>query len=568
MSSPFSVVFGKRSANDIDTIISSDSIIDVARELGISVSKNVVPCINKDKHVDSEGAPTMSFNLVKNTFRCWVCPDVGGDVVDLVMIVQNVDRECAVQFLSIRSEITSNLERNKFFNGRKSGSLDSTDRESVFKDFFNGMDNERGIDLIGFASTKGGTGKTLVVNNLAVIISLITRYIGQHRNGPSQLVELIDLDFGKPDQQLLFGIDPEYYIEDVFYQQSKELSWNCLRQSNPLDNLKLVSSCPIRKSKSLYYLKKNEILYMLHNSDANIKLADFGGGSDKESLEFLSSIKSKVFVINPDRASIEAVFNLILSLLYYPMKQQFKGSKKVLNLIEKLRDCNRSGFTVNDLSGEIESIDNARSEHKKLKDLYEDTIKPFNRELGLPVNGNDNLSLERIKKDMPVLHDKVHEILFHNTGNGSYSYSKKSAIYRTYNEIKNTIREFESYTSRLETLLQTKLFGLVINKCDKGPAQSVAGDLVERIKKTFSMNLSHLGHIPEEQALRNISNYGMPFTVFNPGHEVLDHFYKISDTIIGLKKGSTEKIVYEQRDYVKDLKKQWLSQTEHIGSLA
>jgi MinD-like ATPase involved in chromosome partitioning or flagellar assembly len=568
MRSPFSVVFDKRSANNIDKIISSNKIIDVARELGISVGKHVVPCVKKENHINSNGAPTMSFNLIKNTFRCWVCPDVGGDIVDLVMTVQNVDRERAVQFLSIRKDLKSDQERNKFFKGRKPGNLDTTDREMLFKDFFDGMDNGRSIDLIAFASTKGGTGKTLVVNNLAVIIALITRYLGQHRNSPSQLVELVDLDFGKPDQQLLFGMEPEYYIEDIFYQQSKELSWNRLRQDSHLDNLKLVSSSPIRKSNSLYYLKKNEILYMLHNSDAHIKLADFGGGSDKETLDFLSSIKSKVFVINPDRASIEAVFNLILSLLYYPMKQQFKGSGKVLDLIEKLRNCRRNGFTVNDLIGEIDTIDQARFEHKNLKCFYEETIKPFNRELGLSVNGNDSFSLEKIKMDMPIVHDKVHHILFQKNGKGSYSYSKKSAIYRTYNEIKNTIRAFESYTFRLENLLQTKLFGLVINKCDKGTAESVAGDLVERIEKTFSMSLSHLGDIPEEQVLRNISNYGMPFAVFDLEHEVLDHFFKISDTIIGLKKGSTEKIVYEQRDYVRDLKKHWVSQTEQIGSLA
>ncbi len=566
MSSPFSEFSHNRSNSNIDVLNRANPIFEIARELGIPVGKNVVHCIKREKHVNSNGVPTMTFNLIKNTFRCWVCPDVCGDVVDLVMLAKDVDRERAIQFLSIRSDIKTDNDRAKFFKGKSLEKMESSDREAVFKDFFSGMENDQEIDLIAFASTKGGTGKTLVVNNIAVILSLITRYIGSYRKADPQHIELIDLDFGKPDQRLLLGVDPEYYIEDVFYQQPKELLWDCLREHIPLENLKLVSSCPIRKSKSLYYLKKNEILYMLHNSDANIKLVDFSGGSDKDTLDFLSSIKSKVFVINPDRASVEAVFNLILSLLYYPMKQQFKGSKDALALAEKLRDCSRNGFTVNDLRDEIHRIDKKRSGLKKLKNFYKNTVEPFQTELGMSVSGNGSISIGKLKQDLPALHNKVHEILFHS--NSSYSYSKKRKIYRTFTDIEHNIRVFDSFTSRLDNLLTTSLFGLVINKCDKELADTVAGNLVDRIGKTFSMNLSHLGNIPEEEALRNISDYGMPFTVHDPEHEVLNHFFKITDTIIRLKSGSTEKIVFEQRDYLKDLKKNWLAQTKPVGVLA
>ena len=566
MGSTLSVFQKIRDNFDVEKILKVNSIIDVAREFGLNVGKNVIPCIKKKNHVDQNGPPTMTLNLIKNTFRCWVCSDVGGDVIDLVMQVKNVDRDKAIQFLSIRSEIKSESERNGFFSDSSYSRLNSNEREAIFSDFLSGLGSSRGIDLIAFASTKGGTGKTLLVNNLAVIISLITRYIGNHRERKPQNVELIDLDFGKPDQRLLLGIEPEYYIEDIFYHQSGHYKWDLLRQDTPADNLIFISSCPVRKSNSLYYLKKNEILYMLHNSDAGIKLADFGASSDKDTLDFLSSIKSKVFVINPDRASVEAAFNLILSLLYYPMKQQFKNSSEAMNLLEKLRTCRCSGFTMGDMREGLRRVDKARSEHDNIKHFFEHTIYPFRQELGIPDSKNGKPTLEAIRKDLPLMQNKVHQIIFNcNSVNGDYSYAQKRRIYRTIKSIEQSVRKFDSFSKRLEGMLQTSLFGLIINKCNKEEADSIAGELVNRISDLFSLNLFYLGHIPEAKALRNISNYQMPFIVFDPEHSVLSHFYSITDTIVGLKDGSTAKLICDQKGHLASLKMEWADLAEHAS---
>lgn len=564
MSSPFSGLYKNQKDYNTKKILESNKIIDVARELGLSVARNVIPCIKKENHVNHNGPATMTFNLIKNTFRCWVCPNVGGNVIDLVMQVKNINRDKALQYLSIRSDIKSYTERNNYFNEKNRKKINPSDRESIFRDFLNRLDCNRGIDLIAFASTKGGTGKTLVVNNLSVIISLIARYIGKHRESSPQTVELIDLDFGKPDQRLLLGIEPEYFIEDIFYQRRRNLTWELLRQNTPAENLKFISSCPVRKSNSLYYRRKNEILYMLHNSDAKLKLADFGGGSDKDTLDFLGSIRSKVFVINSDRASVEAVFNLILSLLYYTMKQRFKGSSAALNLVEKLRDCRRNGFTIEDLRDGFHRLDKKRTQNSQLKQFYDITMRPFKKKLGIPVGIDGNPMLEILNEDLLLLREKVNQVLFHDNGkNGGYTYAQKSSIYRTFTTIEHTVQELNSYSKRLKDMLETSLFGLIINKCDKEEADAVASDLVKSISDIFSMRLTYLGDIPEEKALRNISNYQMPFIIFDPNHPVISNFSAITDKIIGLSNGSTVRIIQDQKDHIGALENQWANYAEH-----
>jgi len=565
MDEPFSLFYHTNDSYDIDRILRTNPIIDVARELGLSVNKTVIPCVKRENHVNKNGPPTMTFNLLKNTFKCWVCPNVGGNVIDLIMLVKNVDRQRAIDFLAMRSEIKTDQERKSYVTEQQHHrTLSLQDRESIFQDFLNNLEGSRGIDLIAFASTKGGTGKSLIVNNLAVIISLIARYISLHRETTSQLVELIDLDFGKPDQRLLLGIEPEYFIEDIFNKQSSPLNWDAIRVSTPAENLKLISACPVRKSTMLYYLRKNEVLYMLHNSNAHIKLADFGGGSDKDTLDFLSSIRSKIFVINPDRASVEAVFNLILVLLYYPMKQRFKNSNEALNLIEQLRNCQRTGFTVNDIREGFHDIDKNKNYNGKLAKYYTDVILPFKSKLNIPANGNSDISDTLLKEDLDELRQKVYQILFNENGNGGseLSFTQKSALYRTYNEIEQRVRRMDSYSHRLEEMLKTTLFGLIINKSDAGGASTIADELVSRVATTFSMELSHLGTIPEEKAIRNVSNYGMPFIIYDAGHPVLEYFFAITDTIISLKPGSTARIICEQQDYISALRAKWVEQLE------
>ncbi|MCP4725644.1 MAG: hypothetical protein GY863_11440 [bacterium] len=558
MTSRNKVYSDKPASFNKDEIIRSNNIIEVARELGIKVNKNVIPCIKIEDHVNIDGPPTMSFNPVSNTYRCWVCKDVGGTVIDLVTQMMDITEEKAMEYLAIRSETSSLPEKGQVLHARGITKLDRGSRESIFQQFISGIEDRNGIDLIAFASIKGGTGKSLVVNNLSVLVSLIARYIGLHKESEVQRVELIDLDFGKPDQRILFNREPEHYIEDVFYNKDAKLSWEDIRGKTPIDNLDFISPCPVRRSNSLYYLNKNEILYMLHNSDALIKLSDFGGGLNKDSLDFLSNIKNKIFVINPDRTSIEAVFNLILSLIYSPLKNSFKANRDAANLLENLRNHHRTGFTVRELRKELDKIDKMNGRANSLNTFYNDLIAPLKKQLELSELNGLELTLSRVREEIPILRERVNQIMFSKNGvSGKFSYTEKSKIYKRYSEIQQTMSGYSTHTERLEDMLKVSLFGLIINKCDKNLAQEIKDELIYRIENALSMKMTYLGNIPEDEDLRNVSNYDMPFAVSQINNPVLNYFFDITDKIIGLKAGSTEKIIEEQKGYIYSLKAQW-----------
>jgi len=70
-------------------------IIDIAQYLGLSIRGRAAHCFTHtpDNH------PSLIFNLSKNRFKCYVCPETHGSVIDLVMQVRNLAFKEAVREL-------------------------------------------------------------------------------------------------------------------------------------------------------------------------------------------------------------------------------------------------------------------------------------------------------------------------------------------------------------------------------------------------------------------------------------------------------------------------------------
>ena len=113
---------------NIEEILRKNDIISVARDLGLNIQKSMVPCVNLENHIDKRPRPTMSLNPINNRFKCWVCRDVEGDVIDLVRLYKKVSREKALQYLAIRSEARDSYRLKDFFKKEVS-------REEVYKQF-------------------------------------------------------------------------------------------------------------------------------------------------------------------------------------------------------------------------------------------------------------------------------------------------------------------------------------------------------------------------------------------------------------------------------------------------
>jgi DNA primase len=82
-------------------------ILELAKELGLAVTNNRARCLRPENHSHGDRTPSMSFNSVRNSFKCWVCPEVTGSVLDLVMIARGVSLTEAANYLSGQFRIES-----------------------------------------------------------------------------------------------------------------------------------------------------------------------------------------------------------------------------------------------------------------------------------------------------------------------------------------------------------------------------------------------------------------------------------------------------------------------------
>lgn len=83
-------------------LIRRNDILAVARELGLDVRGTKCRCLRPERHAHGDRTPSLSLNGRDNTFRCWVCADVRGSVIDLVMLARGLPRGEAVAYLAAR----------------------------------------------------------------------------------------------------------------------------------------------------------------------------------------------------------------------------------------------------------------------------------------------------------------------------------------------------------------------------------------------------------------------------------------------------------------------------------
>ncbi|MBI3946891.1 MAG: hypothetical protein HY321_13290, partial [Armatimonadetes bacterium] len=86
-----------------DELVRRNDVVAVARELGLEVRGTKCRCFHPEQHAHGDRTPSLWLNRRANTFRCWVCPEVHGSVIDLVMMVRGVSREEAVRTLAARA---------------------------------------------------------------------------------------------------------------------------------------------------------------------------------------------------------------------------------------------------------------------------------------------------------------------------------------------------------------------------------------------------------------------------------------------------------------------------------
>jgi len=434
-----------------------------------------------------------------------------------------------------------------------------SDKDFIFEKYVEEIGSIYGLDLFAICSIKGGVGKSMISNSLAITLALTLNYIAQVLKKRVQRVELIDLDFGKPDQRFISGVEPKYFIEDLFGDSGDSIDWDMVKTPTPIGNLKIVSSSPSKPSQGLFYEHRNKLLYYLSESDAQIKIIDFGGGLSSNLLYFLRNIKNKVLITTPERSSIEAFYHLALTLLANHILKAFCDDPRVKKLTDKLINCFKSDYDIRNLFNDLKSIDKERIKPENVDGFFQKEILPIQKEYG---NGSDRAIfsygelMEEILRTENLLEEKI-EKFGSASGNSQLEARKLKRTMSILMRIKKRADRFNPHSKRLVTILKNYKLGLIVNTCDEKTGREIALELREKLYKYTGYSIKYLGNISEDTSLRGISNSRIPYIIRKPKSDAARCFYRISDNILNLKKNVTATVMKHQFKHLDELKNKW-----------
>lgn len=153
--------------------------------------------------------------------------------------------------------------------------------------------------VIAVTSGKGGVGKTNVVGNLAVAF----RRLGKR-------ILIFDADLGLANIDIIFGLNPEYTIDDVI-RGEKELAQIILH--GPEGVAIIPASSGVQE---LSQLEEGQKLNLLNefdrlNREYDVLLIDTGAGISSNVIYFNLAAQERLIVMTPEPTSITDAYALI-----------------------------------------------------------------------------------------------------------------------------------------------------------------------------------------------------------------------------------------------------------------
>lgn len=154
---------------------------------------------------------------------------------------------------------------------------------------------------ISVGSGKGGTGKSMVVANLAVILAKSGRRVC-----------VADLDLGGADIHILFGLfEPAATLTDFLNRKVNSLE--AVSQTlESFGNLQIIpGSGTTLQTANISYQEKKRLLRALSALDPEILLLDVGAGTGLHALDFFMFSDVQICVTNPEPAAIMDFYNFL-----------------------------------------------------------------------------------------------------------------------------------------------------------------------------------------------------------------------------------------------------------------
>lgn len=146
---------------------------------------------------------------------------------------------------------------------------------------------------ISVGSGKGGTGKSMVIANLALLLAKAGRRVC-----------IVDLDIGGPDIHILYGLfQPEHTLTDFLTRKVENIS--AVIHTFPFCDVQLVPGTgDTLQTANMTYQEKQRLLRSLSTIDTDVLLVDVGAGTSYHTLDFFMYSDIQICVTSPEPTSI------------------------------------------------------------------------------------------------------------------------------------------------------------------------------------------------------------------------------------------------------------------------
>ncbi|MGB3212115.1 MAG: P-loop NTPase [Desulforhopalus sp.] len=154
---------------------------------------------------------------------------------------------------------------------------------------------------ISIGSGKGGTGKSMVIANLAVLLA---------KTG--QKVCLVDLDLGGSDVHILFGLfEPKRTLTDFLTRQVESIT-DVIHTLYSYNGLQVIPGTgDTLQTSNMSYQEKQRLFRGLESIEADILLIDIGAGTSYHALDFFMQSDVQVCVTLPDPTAIMDLYTFL-----------------------------------------------------------------------------------------------------------------------------------------------------------------------------------------------------------------------------------------------------------------
>ena len=202
------------------------------------------------------------------------------------------------------------------------------------------------------AGGKGGTGKSTLVANIGVGLSLL-----------GYKVILLDCDLGGADLHLFFDqIAPARSLSHFLTKETTSLKEVLL--PTPSENLKIVcGGNEMIGLANLPYMVKEKLLRHIVNLDADFVLIDLGAGTTFNTLDFFTFFDAGLIVCTPEPHARVDAYGFIKNTVYRKLRRLFGKNDPVKATIEQFaRNAGRKNGRISELLDLIAAADPAAGE--------------------------------------------------------------------------------------------------------------------------------------------------------------------------------------------------------------